>query len=167
MVKTKEELKDKLNELNKEELIQLKAEYELLNNKHKELTENELKEVTGGEPYPSVSPSPIGPNVNGSVIVERAISCLGKPYAWGAVGPNEYDDSGLVSYCVSGSYSRIGTCATFMNWSRASSPTPGDICVNASHCGIYVGDGQMIHAPTFGQSVCYSNVHSGMIFVRP
>ena len=43
---------------------------------------------------------------------------------------------------------------------------PGDICVNASHCGIYIGNNQMIHAPTFGQNVCVSSVQSGMIIVR-
>ncbi len=150
-----------------EELIQLKIEYESLNNKLKELTEDELKEVTGGGPCPSPTPSPSELSANGSGIFERAISCIGKPYAWGAVGPEEYDDSGLVSYCVSGTHSRIGTCYTFMNWPRVSDPMPGDICVNANHCGIFAGDGQMIHVPTFGQSVCYGAIQPGMIIVRP
>ena len=154
-----------------EELNQLKVEYETLNNKLKELTENELKEVTGGTPCPAPSPaptpSPVEPNENGAEIAARAISCIGKPYAWGAVGPDEYDDSGLVSYCVSGSHTRIGTCETFMNWPRVSSPSQGDICVSAYHCGIYVGGGQMVHAPTFGQTVSYGIVQAGMIFVRP
>lgn len=148
-----------------EELIQLKVEYESLNNKLKELSEDELQEVIGGESYPI--PMSDEPSIIGSTIVERAKSCIGKPYAWGAVGPNEYDDSGLVSYSISGVHTRIGTCETFMSWPRVSSPTPGDICVNASHCGIYIGNNQMVHAPTFGQSVCISLVHSGMIFVRP
>lgn len=37
-----------------------------------------------------------------SGIVARAMEEIGKPYAWGAVGPDAYDTSGLVSYCVSG-----------------------------------------------------------------
>ena len=130
-----------------------------------ELKEVELKEVTGGGFYPT--PSSDEPSVSGTGIVDRAQSCIGKPYEWGAVGPNEYDDSGLVSYCISGVHSRIGTCSTFMGWQRVSNPMPGDICVNASHCGIYIGNNQMVHAPTFGQCVCVSSVLSGMIFVRP
>lgn len=148
-----------------EELNQLKTEYETLTTKLKELTDDELKEVTGGGPYPI--PTPVGPSVNGSEIVARAQSCLGQPYVWGAVGPNGYDDSGLVSYCISGTHSRIGTCDTFMSWPRVSNPMLGDICVSANHCGIYIGGGQMIHAPTLGQCVCVSSVQSGMVFVRP
>ena len=149
----------------KEELNQLKTEYETLTTKLKELTDDELKEVTGGESYPT--PTPVGPSVNSSEIVARAKSCLGQPYVWGAVGPNGYDDSGLVSYCISGTHSRIGTCDTFMSWPRVSNPMLGDICVSANHCGIYIGGGQMVHAPTFGQCVCVSSVQSEMVFVRP
>ena len=43
---------------------------------------------------------------------------------------------------------------------------PGDICCNDHHCGIYIGDGQMIHAPRTGDVVKISAVHSGMIYTR-
>ena len=148
----------------KEELTQLKNEYETLNKKLKELTDEELKEVTGGNQNPT--PLTNEPSTGCSSIVGRAQSCLGQPYVWGAVGPNGYDDSGLVSYCLSGVHSRIGNCSTFMSWPRVSNPEPGDVCVSANHCGIYVGGGQMIHAPSIGHNVCYSTVQSGMIFVR-
>lgn len=105
-------------------------------------------------------------SVSGNSVVNRAYSQLGKPYEWGAVGPNSFDCSGLVSYCLTGSYSRLGTTGTFMGWTRVSSPQPGDICVNSHHCGIYIGDGQMIHAPRTGDVVKVSYVHSGMIYVR-
>ena len=48
-----------------------------------------------------------------SDVVSRAYSCLGKPYVWGAVGPDGYDCSGLVSYCISGRHTRIGTASSF------------------------------------------------------
>ena len=67
-------------------------------------------------------------SVSGNSVVNRAYSQLGKPYQWGAVGPNSFDCSGLVSYCLTGSYSRLGTTGTFMGWTRVSSPQPGDIC---------------------------------------
>ena len=105
-------------------------------------------------------------SVSGNSVVNRAYSQLGKPYEWGAVGPNSFDCSGLVSYCLTGSYSRLGTTGTFMGWTRVSSPQPGDICVNSHHCGIYIGGGQMIHAPRTGDVVKVSSGHSGMIYVR-
>ena len=105
-------------------------------------------------------------SVSGNSVVNRAYSQLGKPYQWGAVGPNSFDCSGLVSYCLTGSYSRLGTTGTFMGWTRVSSPQPGDICVNSHHCGIYIGGGQMIHAPRTGDVVKVSSVHSVMIYVR-
>lgn len=105
-------------------------------------------------------------SVSGNSVVNRAYSQLGKPYQWGAVGPNSFDCSGLVSYCLTGSYSRLGTTGTFMGWTRVSSPQPGDICVNSHHCGIYIGGGQMIHAPRTGDVVKISAVHSGMWYVR-
>lgn len=105
-------------------------------------------------------------SVSGNSVVNRAYSQLGKPYQWAAVGPDSFDCSGLVSYCLTGSYSRLGTTGTFMGWTRVSSPQPGDICVNSHHCGIYIGGGQMIHAPRTGDVVKVSSVHSGMIYVR-
>ena len=105
-------------------------------------------------------------SVSGNSVVNRAYSQLGKPYQWGEVGPNSFDCSGLVSYCLTGSYSRLGTTGTFMGWTRVSNPQPGDICVNSHHCGIYIGGGQMIHAPRTGDVVKVSSVHSGMIYVR-
>lgn len=105
-------------------------------------------------------------SVSGNSVVNRAYSQLGKPYEWAAVGPNSFDCSGLVSYCLTGSYSRLGTTGTFMGWTRVSSPQPGDICVNSHHCGIYIGGGQMIHAPRTGDVVKVSSVHSDMIYVR-
>lgn len=105
-------------------------------------------------------------SVSGNSVVNRAYSQLGKPYKWGAFGPNSFDCSGLVSYCLTGSYSRLGTTGTFMGWTRVSNPQPGDICVNSHHCGIYIGGGQMIHAPQTGDVVKVSSVHSGMIYVR-
>ena len=107
-----------------------------------------------------------GTNANGGTIVSRAYSQLGKPYVWGACGPNSFDCSGFVSYCLTGSYTRLGTTLTFMGWTRVSNPQPGDVVTTATHCGIYIGNGQMIHAPHTGDVVKVGPVQSGMIYVR-
>lgn len=107
-----------------------------------------------------------GSNANGGTIVSRAYSQLGKPYEWGAYGPSSFDCSGFVSYCLTGSYTRIGTTLTFMGWTRVSNPQPGDVVTTATHCGIYIGNGQMIHAPHTGDVVKVGPVQSGMIYVR-
>lgn len=107
-----------------------------------------------------------GSNANGGSIVSRAYSQLGKPYVWGACGPNSFDCSGFVSYCLTGSYTRLGTTLTFMGWTRVSNPQPGDVVTTATHCGIYIGNGQMIHAPHTGDVVKVGPVQSGMIYVR-
>lgn len=116
--------------------------------------------------HSSSSTTTSGTNANGGSIVSRAYSQLGKPYVWGAYGPNSFDCSGFVSYCLTGSYTRIGTTLTFMGWTRVSNPQPGDVVTTATHCGIYIGNGQMIHAPHTGDVVKVGPVQSGMIYVR-
>lgn len=103
---------------------------------------------------------------DGATTVARAYQEIGKPYLWGACGPASYDCSGLVSYCLTGKYERLGTTETFAAWKRVADPVPGDICLNSHHCGIYVGAGKMIHAPHTGDVVKISNVHMGMYYVR-
>lgn len=114
----------------------------------------------------SSSTTTSGTNANGGSIVSRAYSQLGKPYVWGACGPSSFDCSGFVSYCLTGSYTRLGTTLTFMGWTRVSNPQPGDVVTTATHCGIYIGNGQMIHAPHTGDVVKVGPVQSGMIYVR-
>ncbi|WP_180326786.1 coiled-coil domain-containing protein [Raoultibacter phocaeensis] len=105
--------------------------------------------------------------VTGNAIVDRAYSYVGNAeYVSGACAPGQFDCSGFVSYCLTGSYSRLGSTYTFLGWSRTNNPQPGDIAVNEGHCGIYIGGGQMIHAASPGQGVCIGGVQSGMVYVR-
>lgn len=122
--------------------------------------------TTTSKPSTGTSTSTSTSNASGSTIVSRAYSQLGKPYVWGACGPDSFDCSGFVSYCLTGSYTRIGTTTTFMGWTRVSNPQPGDVVTTANHCGIYIGNGQMIHAPHTGDVVKVGPVQSGMIYVR-
>lgn len=99
--------------------------------------------------------------------VSRAQSALGKPYVWGAVGPDAFDCSGLVGFCLTGKYKRTYTSSSFAGLPEVSDPRPGDVCYRPGHVGIYVGNGQMIHAPHTGSVVKYASVPSNMIIVRP
>ena len=121
-------------------------------------------------PAPTPAPTPVPDNTNGSAIVSRAYSKLGCAYSWGGIGPNSFDCSGFVSYCLTGRYCRLGTTGTFMGWTRVSDPQPGDVVVNSYHTGIYIGNGQMIHASDYNTGVIISSVAAGMnnnyIFVR-
>ena len=105
--------------------------------------------------------------VTGNVIVDRAYAQLGKPYVWGASGPNSFDCSGLVGYCITGNYgSHWCTTYTMAGWQRVSNPQPGDFALNSHHTGVYIGNGMMIHAPRTGDVVKISAVHPGMWYVR-
>ena len=104
--------------------------------------------------------------VTGNVVVDRAYAQLGKPYGWGCVGPNKFDCSGLVGYCLTGNFKRYWTTTHIQRWTRVTNPVPGDITINSHHTGIYIGNGQMIHAPRTGDVVKVSGVHSGMWYVR-
>ena len=100
----------------------------------------------------SSSSSSSGSYVSGST-VSRAYSALGKPYVWGAAGPNSFDCSGLVSFCLTGRYSHTYSSSDFVGLTKVSNPQPGDICVRVGHVGVYIGGGQMIHAPHTGDVV--------------
>ena len=121
---------------------------------------------SAGEGYDAGSDSTAVAYGDGNDTVSRAYSCLGAPYVWGGVGPYGYDCSGLVSYCLTGEHTRLGTTYTFMGWTQVSDPQPGDIAVNWGHTGVYIGGGQMIHAADYGIGVIIGPVQSGMIIVR-
>ena len=115
------------------------------------------------EPQPAPQPAPM-PNAN--AVVQRAYGKLGCSYVWGATGPDAFDCSGFVVYCLTGTYARIGTTYDFMKWPTATNPQPGDVAVSPTHTEIYIGNGQMIHASTPATDVIIGPVQSGMRFVR-
>lgn len=105
--------------------------------------------------------------VTGQDIVDYAYQFLGRPYVWGATGPDTFDCSGLTSYvyrhCANLEITRttytqinVGTPVEYNDMQ------PGDLVFmrNNEHVGIYIGNGQMIHAPRTGDVVKVSNVFS-------
>ncbi|MGW5302467.1 NlpC/P60 family protein [Streptomyces griseoluteus] len=94
-----------------------------------------------------------------------ARSALGRPYVWGASGPSGFDCSGLMQW----SYARAGVQLPRTSQAQRdagrrvplSQARPGDLVIyrsDASHVAMYVGDGQVIHAPHPGAAVRYDRV---------
>ncbi|BBC37166.1 uncharacterized protein SGFS_084600 [Streptomyces graminofaciens] len=107
----------------------------------------------------------VAPNGRAAAAVAAARSALGKPYVWGATGPSGFDCSGLMvwSYAQAG----VGLPRTSQAQRYAgtqvplSQAQPGDLVTyrsDASHVGMYVGNGQVIHAPYPGAPVRYDPV---------
>ncbi|MEV4528321.1 NlpC/P60 family protein [Streptosporangium sp. NPDC049304] len=101
----------------------------------------------------------------GADIVAAARSHIGKPYVWGADGPDAFDCSGLVHVSMNEAGIKIGdnTAAGYQASGKpiTGPPQPGDIVFfgyPASHCGVYMGDGMMIAAPKPGDHVKIQSV---------
>lgn len=108
-------------------------------------------------------------------VVNTAKSFLGTPYRSGGAGPNGFDCSGFTYYVykLNGYDIARGPSSQLRSLSVSVSKSdllPGDLVFfkdpnisssAASHVGIYVGDGQMIHSPNVGQVVKYTSINSG------
>ncbi|CAM5355558.1 NlpC/P60 family protein OS=Streptomyces alboniger OX=132473 GN=CP975_21435 PE=3 SV=1 [Streptomyces alboniger] len=94
------------------------------------------------------------PNARAASAVSYAYKAIGSPYVWGATGPSAFDCSGLTqaAYRAAGVSLPRTTYAQIAAGERVSRSAlrPGDLVFfysGISHVGLYVGNGQMIHAP--------------------
>lgn len=98
-------------------------------------------------------------------VVSAAQSQIGKPYVWGATGPNAYDCSGLVQYAYSQAGKNVGR-TTYQQAGAGqhisvSQAQAGDILMWGDyHDAIYVGNNQYVHAPQPGQNVTQATISS-------
>jgi peptidoglycan DL-endopeptidase CwlO len=99
--------------------------------------------------------------------VDTAFAQLGDPYVWAAAGPDAFDCSGLVQYAYAGAGVRLPHSSRLQAQTGTPVPRsqlqPGDLVFfysPVSHVGIYVGDGQMVHASTYGQPVEVASIDS-------
>lgn len=118
-----------------------------------------------------VDPPPANVPVSGraAAAVAAARAQLGKPYVWAADGPGSYDCSGLTMYA----WAQAGVSLPHSSRMQISSGTrvarselkPGDLVFYGApihHVAMYVGGGQVIHAPTSGDVVRYASVDMGL-----
>ncbi|MFC9279856.1 NlpC/P60 family protein, partial [Streptomyces collinus] len=105
------------------------------------------------------------PDARAAAALAAARSALGRPYVWGATGPSGFDCSGLMqwSYAHAGIHLPRTSQEQRLAGRRVplSQARPGDLVVyrsDASHVAMYVGNGQVIHAPYPGAPVRYDPV---------
>jgi peptidoglycan DL-endopeptidase CwlO len=114
-------------------------------------------------------PAPAAPVVASSqaakIAVDTALAQRGKPYVWAASGPGSFDCSGLVQYAYGAA--GIGLPHSSRMQSQMGVPVSrdqlqaGDLVFfysPVSHVGIYIGNGQMVHAPTAGDVVRVADI---------
>ena len=126
----------------------------------------------GGEQL-SISDFNTSSGGSGSNIVENAKKYLGVPYVYGGATPAGFDCSGLTQYVYNESGITIPRVAADQYKSNSgqfvdkSQLQPGDLVFftgsngsksNPGHVGIYVGNNQMIHAPSSGKTVMYQDI---------
>ncbi|PRX07088.1 UNVERIFIED_ORG: cell wall-associated NlpC family hydrolase [Actinomadura viridilutea] len=101
------------------------------------------------------------------VAIQFAYAQLGKPYQYGAEGPNSYDCSGLTmrAWGAAGVNLPRVTNSQYAATRRVSFDAlqPGDLVFfnNLGHVGLYIGGGKMIHAPRTGKNVEIVSITSG------
>ncbi|MFJ4090343.1 NlpC/P60 family protein [Kitasatospora sp. NPDC089913] len=126
-------------------------------------------DLSSPAPAASAPAKPAAPAANGSraaAAIAAAESKLGAPYVYGATGPNSFDCSGLTGWA----YAQAGVSLPRTSQEQANAGTrigsdisqaqPGDLVIfygDRHHVGIYVGGGQVIHAPKPGASVRYES----------
>jgi len=112
-------------------------------------------------------------------IESRAKSFLGTPYVWGATGPNKFDCSGFTQWVyrdaginiprVSRNQARVGEFVKYENLKRGDMvffDTKKKRTGIVNHVGIYLGNGNFIHASSKGQSVVIYNFNEKKFYKK-
>jgi peptidoglycan DL-endopeptidase CwlO len=111
-----------------------------------------------GGPGPGFAPGP--GSGQGAIAVQAALTQVGQPYSWGGAAPGGFDCSGLVMWAFQ--QAGIALPHSSQALARGGQPVslsdlqPGDVLTfysDASHAGIYIGDGLMVHSSTYGVPV--------------
>ena len=124
-------------------------------------------------PAGAVPPGDMAPPVggHGTTVIQAALSRIGSPYSWGGSGPSAFDCSGLVMW----SFQQAGISLPHSSQALANGGAPvsldqmqpGDVVnyySDASHSAIYIGNGMMVHASTYGTPVRVAPVDNAPIY---
>jgi hypothetical protein len=122
--------------------------------------------IPPGFQIPGITPPPAPVETVGQRAVQAAMSRIGDPYVYGATGPNAFDCSGLVQW----SYGQAGRRLprTSEEQLDAGAPVamnnlqPGDVVsyYGGSHSSLYIGNGNIVHAATYGEPVQVAPLNS-------
>lgn len=121
----------------------------------------------GAIPPGDMAPAP----GHGTTVIQAALSRIGSPYSWGGSGPGAFDCSGLVMW----SFQQAGISLPHSSQALANGGAPvsrdqmqpGDVVnyySDASHSAIYIGNGMMVHASTYGTPVRVAPVDNAPIY---
>ena len=122
-------------------------------------------------PDGALAPEAPGGTGEGMMAVQAALTRIGSPYSWGGSGPNQFDCSGLVMWAFQ--QAGISLPHSSQALARGGQPVdtsqmqPGDVVnyySDASHTAIYIGDGMMVHASTYGTPVRVAPVNNAPIY---
>lgn len=130
----------------------------------------------GGQDDPGL-PSSVGGSEAGRKFAETALTKLGKPYVWGATGPNQFDCSGLVDWAAQTSTGHSLPRVTYdlIKMGTRINPAearPGDLVFSnfsnrgPEHVQIALGGGKVVHAPQNNDVVKISTVPNNCIVKR-
>jgi cell wall-associated NlpC family hydrolase len=130
---------------------------------HAETTASRDEREAPAEEAPSAAM--VGGSGAAQVALDTALAQRGKPYVWAAGGPGSFDCSGLTQYAFRAAGISLPHSSRLQSQmgqavSRANLQ-PGDLVFfysPVSHVGIYIGNGQMVHAPTSGDVVKISSI---------
>ncbi|MEW2482711.1 peptidoglycan hydrolase RipC [Mycobacterium sp. NPDC051198] len=127
--------------------------------------------IPPGDVAPPEGALPGGGDGHSGTVIQAALSRIGSPYSWGAAGPSSFDCSGLVMWAFQ--HAGISLPHSSQAMARGGQPVssdsmqPGDVVTyysDASHVGIYIGDGMMVHASTYGTPVRVAPVNNAPIY---
>ncbi|WP_220100577.1 peptidoglycan hydrolase RipC [Mycolicibacterium sediminis] len=123
------------------------------------------------EPRPVDAAPPVPSSGGETIAVQAALTRVGAPYSWGASGPDAFDCSGLIKWAfLQGGKSLPRSSQALAAGGQpvaTSEVQPGDIVTfysDASHAGIYIGNGNMVHASTYGTPVKVAPISSAPIY---
>jgi cell wall-associated NlpC family hydrolase len=127
--------------------------------------------IPAGDVAPPEAAVPGDSGGHSATVIQAALSRIGSPYSWGASGPGSFDCSGLVMW----SFQQAGIALPHSSQALAAGGQsvsmdqiqPGDLVTyysDASHVGIYIGDGMMVHASTYGTPVRVAPVNNAPIY---
>ncbi len=112
------------------------------------------------------------PNTRAAIAVRAALSRLGRPYVWGATGPDQFDCSGLVQWC----YAQAGIHLDRTTYQQIndgipvprSQVRPGDLVFpHPGHVQLAIGNNLVVEAPYSGASVRIAPLGNNVAIRRP